>query len=399
MTKAGTDIYHPTQDDLTGAEIAFGGDSVRSLKYDNYLVLECQAQAFKYWTPYPGQLRLQAYSHIASGADGISYWNWHSIHNSYETYWKGLLSHDLAENPAYEEACVIGKEWKEIGGRLIHLKKKNRTALLVDNCSLTAFQWFPIDRDLSYNDVVRWMYDCLYEMNVECDVVDVNGLDTQQYDMIVTPALYCAPEELLGKLEKFVEEGGVLVSSFKSFVADEYATVYPDKQPHRLHRCFGMSYSQFTEPGRTKLLGTDLKYFAELLRTEGAESLADYEHRYWGEYAGITRNSFGSGTAYYIGCYTEKKILKDILRRAASDAGICGAAQEYEWPVTVREGISRFGTKLHFVLNYSEEERTAVCAWDDVRDLLTGDRFRKGEQIRIGDWDLRILEDTEESNG
>ena len=65
LTIAGTDIYHPTQDDLTGMEIAFCGDSIRSLKQDNYLVLECQAQAFKYWTPYPGQLRLHAYSHLA----------------------------------------------------------------------------------------------------------------------------------------------------------------------------------------------------------------------------------------------------------------------------------------------------------------------------------------------
>ena len=81
LTRLGTDIYHPTQDDLTGAETAFGGDSIRSLKQENYLVLECQAQAFKYWTPYPGQLRLHAYSHLAGGADGISYWNWHSIHN------------------------------------------------------------------------------------------------------------------------------------------------------------------------------------------------------------------------------------------------------------------------------------------------------------------------------
>lgn len=68
VTIAGTDIYHPTQDDLTGAEIAFGGDAIRTLKDSSYLVLECQAQAFKYWTPYPGQLRLQGYSHLASGA-------------------------------------------------------------------------------------------------------------------------------------------------------------------------------------------------------------------------------------------------------------------------------------------------------------------------------------------
>ena len=115
---------------------------------------------------------------------------------------------------------MIGKEWKEIGDRLIHLEKKNKTALLIDNNSMTSFKWFPIDRDLSYNDVVRWIYDSLYEMNIECDIVDVNGLDTNRYKMIVTPALYCASEGLLMKLDEFVKRGGVLVSSFKSFVAD-----------------------------------------------------------------------------------------------------------------------------------------------------------------------------------
>lgn len=393
LTKLGTDIYHPTQDDLTGAEIGFGGDSIRSLKQENYLVLECQAQAFKYWTPYPGQLRLQAYSHLASGADGISYWNWHSIHNSFETYWKGLLSHDLEENPTYDEACVIGAEWNRIGDHLLHLKKENKTALLVDNTTLTAFKWFPIDRDLSYNDVVRWMYDSLYEMNIECDVVDVNGLNPDRYQMIVTPALYCASEKLLEKLERFVKEGGVLVSSFKSFVADEYSTVYADKQPHRLHACFGMSYNQFTEPGRTKLMGRELKYFAELLKPEGAESLADYEHKYWGKYAGITKNAYGEGKAYYIGCYTEKEILKEILERAAADAGIREPGMENRWPVILRQGINRYGRRICYVLNYSEEERTIRCPWDKVTDLLTGEVFSMGDEISLGDWNLRILEE------
>lgn len=393
LTRLGTDIYHPTQDELTGAEIAFGGDSIRSLGYENYLVLECQAQGFKYWTPYPGQLRLQAYSHLASGADGISYWNWHSIHNSFETYWKGLLSHDLEENPAYDEACRFGREWKQIGEHLIHLEKKNKTALLIDNNSQTAFEWFPIDRDLSYSDVVRWMYDSLYEMNIECDVVDVNGLDPERYRMIVVPALYCASEKVLEKLDGFVKNGGVLVSSFKSFVADEYFSVYADKQPHMLHTCFGMSYSQFTEPGRTKVLNTTVKYFAELLVKEGAESLADYEHKYWGKYAGITRNTYGKGTAYYIGCYTEKAVLKQIFKRAAEDAGVCKAAMEYQWPVIVRQGKNQYGKQLHYVLNYSEKEQRLRCVWAEVKDLLTGKIFREGEEVTLEDWGLVIFEE------
>lgn len=393
LTKLGADIYHPTQDELTGAEIGFGGDSIRSLKYENYLILECQAQAFKYWTPYPGQLRLQAYSHLASGADGISYWNWHSIHNSFETYWKGLLSHDLEENPTYCEACQIGKEWKRLGEHLIHLEKRNKTALIIDNHSMTSFRWFPIDKDLSYNDVVRWMYDSLYEMNIECDVVDVNGLEPDRYQMIVTPALYCVSEALLEKLDEFVKKGGVLVSSFKSFVANEYFTVYADKQPHKLHTCFGMSYNQFTEPGKTRLRKEPISYFAELLKTEGAESLGNYEHKYWGQYAGITRNSYGQGAAYYIGCYTSKTILKEIFKRAAEDAGIREAGMQYQWPVIVRQGKNQRGKKISYILNYSEDQQNIPCVWKKAKDLLTGNTFQEGENIFISDWNLRILEE------
>ncbi len=81
FTVAGTDIYHPSADMLTGEEIAFGGAMMRNLKPDvrNYLVLETQAQGNPGWLPYKGQLRLLAYSHLASGANSVMYWHWHAI--------------------------------------------------------------------------------------------------------------------------------------------------------------------------------------------------------------------------------------------------------------------------------------------------------------------------------
>lgn len=174
VTIAGCDIYHPTQDLLTGKEIAFGGDLIRSLKKDNYLLIETEAQGFPEWTPYEGQLRLQAFSHLASGADSVMYWHWHSIHNACETYWKGLLSHDLEENAVYREACCIGRQFRELSPSLVHLKKENKTAIMVSNEALSALKWFPFPADggntVNYNDVVRWIYDALYEMNIECDL-------------------------------------------------------------------------------------------------------------------------------------------------------------------------------------------------------------------------------------
>lgn len=393
VTLSGCDIYHPTQNKLTGVEIAFCGDEIRSLKQDNYLVAECQAQAFKYWTPYPGQLRLHAYSHLASGALGIMYWNWHSIHNGYETYWKGLLSHDFKSNPTYEEACVFGKEWEEAGKQKLAIKKYNKVALVVDNNTLTSFKWFPIDKDLTYNDVVRFMYDTLYEMNVECDIVHVENLDINKYKMIVTPAIYSISEENILKLKEFVKSGGVLISSFKSFVADENLSVYHKEQPHLLTDCFGMSYNQFTEPERMKLNEKDVTYFAELLKVTTGEALANYQHPYWNIYAGITRNEFEKGVAYYLGCFTEKEVLKSLYERALKDADLWDEVLDYNWPVIIRSGINEEGNKLHYVLHYSEEKREILCPYNKVCDILSGNIYKAGDVITLKDWDVVILEE------
>ena len=389
VTLAGCDIYHPSQNRLTGAEIAYGGDSTRCLKNTGYLVCETEAQAFSQWTPYPGQLRLQAYSHLASGACGIMYWSWQSIHNSFETYWKGLLSHDLESNPAYEEAKQTGLEWKKIGTKLSGFRKTNKTALVVDNLSLTALKLFPV-QGLTYNEIMRWMYDCLYEMNIECDVTDIHALDASKYRLIITPALYCISEENAAKLSEFVKNGGTLVSSFKSFFADEHATVYHDVQPHMMTECFGMHYSQFVEPENMSLAGSPCTGFAELLIADTAEVIAPYEHTYWHTYAGITKNTCGKGTAYYIASHTDKHVLKAVLKNAAESAGITDTIPAASWPVIVRSGVNSEDQPVHYVFNYSRDSSDFVCPWN-CEDLLTEQSYAAGGSVELHDWDVKIF--------
>lgn len=388
---AGTDIYHPTQDHLTGAEIAFCGDEIRSLKNDNYLVLETQAQAFKEWLPYEGQLRLHAYSHLASGASGLMYWHWHSIHNSFETYWKGLLSHDMESNPTYEEASVIVKEWKAHSKELSGIKKRNRIAVLVSNESLSALKWFPADCELSYNDIVRWVYDSLYEINLECDIISAYSEDIEKYDMIVAPALYCVNKGIIERLNKFVRKGGVLVSSFRSFVADTDVKVFCGRQPYGMTECFGMSYNQFTRPENAKVSGKECRFFMELLRPETAEVLYRYEDRNWGKYGAVSRNQYGKGSAYYIATYLEKNVLKEILKRAAADAEITIPA--YQWPVTIRNGENTEGKKIHFILHYSPEEQNINNPFEKVRDVLTGMEYDNGQTIKLAPWGVCVMEE------
>lgn len=392
ITKAGTDIYHPTKDRLTGAEISFCGDEIRSLKHDNYMVLECQAQAFKYWTPYPGQLRQHLYSHIASGADTVMYWNWHSIHNSFETYWKGVLSHNLSKNRIYDEISAIGNEIKALGKENLCIQKKAKIAVLVDTLTLSANKFFPMDKDLSYNDVVRRIYDSLYELNYEVDILFSESADVDAYEAIVIPALYCASDDLIKRLTAFVKRGGILISTFRSFIANRNITVYHDNQPHGLCDCFGIHYDEFVEPGDTLVDGKEVKYYAELLEVDTAKVLYRYEHKYWKEYAAITEHEYGKGRAYYIGAYVDKEVLKKVL-----DKALCSLREEkvidtsiYRFPIIVKSGRNEKNQKIHYVFHYSKDENEIILE-KDAMDILSEKRYKKGDKVLLKDWAVFCL--------
>lgn len=413
LTIAGTDIYHPTQDDLTGAEIAFGGDLIRSLKQDNYLVIETEAQGFPGWTPYKGQLRLQAYSHLASGANSVMYWHWHSIHNSFETYWKGLLSHDFQENATYREACIIGNEFARLGKHLVNLKKKNEVAVLVSNEALTALNWFRIQeqapgadaKSIYYNDVMRWIYDTLYHMNVECDFIWPESENLEQYKAIVVPALYAAPDELLIRLKQYVENGGTLIASFKTAFANENVKVSHQVQPHILSNCFGVHYDQFTFPKNVGLTGEVIpekpdqkgnahpaaNVFMELLVSEGAEVLASYEHYNWKDYAAITRNHYGKGQAVYIGCMTDEETLKSVYKAVLPEAGV--EIPEYHYPIIVRKGLNDLGKTVCYFLNYSGMELEMPYDYKNGIELLENTAVENGTALQMPAWGVKIVEE------
>lgn len=413
LTIAGTDIYHPTQDDLTGVEIAFGGDLIRSLKQDNYLVIETEAQGFPGWTPYKGQLRLQAYSHLASGANSVMYWHWHSIHNACETYWKGILSHDFQENATYREACIIGNEFARLGKHLVNLKKKNEVAVLVSNEALTALNWFRIQeqapgadaKSIYYNDVMRWMYDTLYHMNIECDFIWPESQNLDQYKAIIVPALYAAPDELLIRLNQYVENGGTLIASFKTAFANENVKVSHEVQPHILSNCFGVHYDQFTFPKNVGLTGevilkkTDQKgnahpaanVFMELLVSEGAEVLASYEHYNWKDYAAITRNHYGKGQAVYIGCMTDEETLKSVYKAVLPEADV--EIPEYHYPIIVRKGLNDLGKTVCYFLNYSGMELEMPYDYKNGIELLENTAVENGTALQMPAWGVKIVEE------
>ncbi len=398
MDVAGVDIYHLTQDKLTGAMITFGGAVGRSLKKDNYLVLETQSQGRLDWLPYPGQLRLQAYSHLSSGANSVMYWNWHSIHNSFESYWRGILSHNLAENETYDELAVFGSELKRLGSHLRNLKKSCKIAILTDVSSLVGLEEFPISDTLDYNTILRWMFDACYEMNLECDLVCAED-DFDNYSLLLVPAFYSATDKSIQKLRNYVALGGHLLYGFKSGYADEEIKIYHDNQPHRMTDCIGATYDRFTKPEKVMLQFAEnnedgsifqVSEWMELVNVENAEVWAQYVHPFWGKYAAITHNRFGSGTATYLACYTTKDALKHLIKKLVTVADI--ALPKTTFPVIIKRGTNDAGKEIIYYFNYSSEEQTVCYEQANGMELISGEEVHTGDSILLKPWDLVIVE-------
>lgn len=400
VTVAGCDIYHRGESELTGAEIAFGGAVARGLKKDNYLVLETQAQGNFGWLPYPGQLRLQAFSHLAGGADCVEYWHWHSIHNSFESYWKGVLSHDLTPGAVYREAATIGRDFDRLSEHLLHLKKQNRVAVMVSSRSLTGLQWFPAclpgeTPERNYNDYLRWLCDRLYRLNIEYDIISDEERDFSPYSLLVLPCLYAAAEGLLSAVEDYVRRGGNLLATFRTGFADEHLKIRQGRQPYGLTGCLGIHYDRFTRPLEVGLSAfsfpeeVPVRDWMELLELDGAQAVCTYAHPVWGGTPAVTLNRFGQGKAAYLGCYFAPEGLDALLRSLLPEFGL--EVPPFSFPLICRGGVNRAGRRVDFYLNFSDKTQTALCPAPAL-SLLDGRQLRGNGTFALSPWEVKILE-------
>ena len=411
-------IYHGTQDRYDGATQAMQGDFTRSLKHGNYLVTETNAQstdwssAFQY-PPYDGQLREDVYTHLSNGADMVEYWHWASIAAGQETYWKGILSHDLEPNRAYAEMSKTAHELEKIGPHLVGLKIKPDVAILWSRDSANAISFMPFTSNASmpwepgratagYDTLVHQVHDTLYRLNVPTDFVFPETQDFSAYKLLIVPALYISDDALLKRISDYVKNGGHVVMTFKSGFANENSAVRWVRAPGPLREAAGFSYQEFSNLEKPLALkgdpykaGADNKvsHWAEFLMPDHAKPIAFYDHPFFGKWPAITENSYGSGTLLYEGTYLSDALQTAVLRDTLQKLGLAGPDQQLPAAVHVQHGVNKMGKRIHYYFNYSGTEVKPNYAYGAGTNLLDGKATAKGAVLTIGPWDLAIVEE------
>jgi len=410
-------IYHGTQDHYDGSFQAIQSDFSRSLRNTNFLVTETNAQTIG-WTsggqfpPYDGQMRQDVYTYLASGANMVEYWHWASIHGNQETYWKGILSHDLEPNRAYAEVSRTAHELQKIGPHLVGLQIHNQVAILWSRDSANAISFMPYggavpasswtgDPD-GYVSLVQQMHKSLYDLNVGSDFVFPETQDFSQYKLLIVPALYIADDALLQRISDYVKAGGHVVMTFKSGFANENSAVRWVRAPGPLREAAGISYQEFSSLEHPLALKGDpfkagpenkVSSWAEFLLPEHAKPLAYYDHPFFGKWPAITENEFGKGTLLYEGTYLSDALQTTLLGETLQKAGVTGVVQQMPAGVHVQHGVNGLGKKLHYFFNYSSGEVKVPYTLPAGTNLLDGKAVGAGSALTLAPWDLAIVEE------
>ncbi|WP_199614275.1 beta-galactosidase [Paenibacillus alkalitolerans] len=392
MDIAALDMYPPN--DASASYTALRYDLMRGMKDGAPFMLMESTPGVLNWKSVnplkrPGAMRLQSYQAVARGAETVMFFQLRRSSGAYEKFHGAVIDHAGHENTrVFRECAELGNELRNLEGALPGSRMNSRVAILFDweNWWAVEFNGGPTTR-LKYLDQVQKYYDAFYENHIQTDIVSVDS-DLNQYEIIIAPLLYMVKPGVAGKLENFVENGGTLIVTFFSGVANENDQVVLGGYPGELRKLLGIWVEEIDAlfPNQknvavikreTENLGKSYEcgLVCEIVHPEGAEVIAEFGSDFYVGSPSLTRHRFGKGEAWYTGSDPEPVFLQTWVAHLCECKGI-SPLLHVPPGVEVTQRIKE-GTRYTFLLNHTGYAQKVDIGEQPRHDLLN-DTFVSG---------------------
>jgi len=356
-TTAGSPVRH--------IELAMAADLVRSVAGGApWLLMEHSTGAVN-WQPRnlakrPGEMIRNSLTHLARGADGIMFFQWRASRSGSEKYHSAMLPHAGTGTRIWRDVVALGKE-------LADLSRVRGSRVYADTAILWDWEsWWALELDSRPSvDATRFResqfayYEQLWRAHVTCDFAHPS-MDLSRYRMVVVPQSYVLRTEWADNLRSYVEGGGTLVVSYFSGIVDENDAIHLGGYPGALREVLGVWVEEFLPlaAGETVTLTSDdgpsgtASVWSEPVELRGAEAVLRYKDGPAADGPAVTRHALGDGYAWYVSTQLEPALLREVLRRAAVDAGVEFDTQTPDTLETVQR-VGPDGTVYPFALDHS----------------------------------------------
>lgn len=392
------DMYPDPSDATAHIQASATYDLMRSLGHGAPWMLMEQVTSQVQWRPRniikgPGQMRLWSYQAVARGANAVMFFQWRASRSGAEKFHGALVPHGGKETRTWREVVELGQELKKLK-EITAAQVKAEVAILFDWES-----WWALEIECKPSAEVRQLevafdyYAPLFAANIAIDFVRP-GDALDGYKVVIAPVLYQVHDGLAEQLDAFVANGGRLVMSFFSGIADERDHIYLGGYPAPFRKLLGLRVEEFAPYAEGQVNGVysdeedqfGTRTWSDVIALEGAEPIAHFMSDYYANNPAITRNSHGSGTSYYVGTRLDGAGMGWLLERVCREAGV-GAPLSAPFGVEVvqRRDDSHSYT---FLLNHNLEEVT-IDLPRPAHDLISGEDHRS--RITLGARGVAII--------
>jgi beta-galactosidase len=398
----------------SAAAMSFKQDLYRCFKPDRpFMLMESCPDATNWRYPRrlkrPGLHEAEMLQAIGHGAEGTLYFQWRKGRGGCEKYHGAVVDHDGREdNPIFQRVASYGKMLESLTPAL--------GSTVIAECAV-IFDWenrWAYEASVGvaksqgeYVHAVQDHYIPLWEAGIPVDVFE-SDRDISGYKMVIAPMLYMLKPRVAERMRKFVEDGGTLVATYFTGMVNETNLCHLGGWPGEgLAEVFGVRNIDMdvqnvgtvrpvqASPDNALGLADDLtaREIGSILVPKGASVVATYTDDFYAGSPAVTVNSFGKGTAIYIGAKFDQASLRRIYGAVLGRLDL-QPALDADIPAGVAvQRRSKDGQAFVFLQNFSVEPATLEIRSGEYKSLLTGITVDGSVQLPAGG--SEVLTDTE----
>ena len=290
----------------------------------------------------PGVLFAQSMQAIAHGGEGAMYFQVRQSRGASEKFHGAIIDHYGGNDTrVFREVAKTGRVLKQIS-ELAGSTVSSQAAILYDWESQWAMNdsQGPRNKGLHYHEALLKFYRGFRKQGLNVDLVDMD-CDIQKYRVLAIPMGYMFKEGFAEKVRKFVEEGGILIVTYWSGIADDTDLCYLGGTPHGLMDVLGIRSTEIDGlydweensmiPEEKNSLGLEKTYvcknLCDLVELRGAKPEMTYGSDFYQGYAALTSHSFGKGQAWYVAADGEAAFYEDFLKRLMQECRVAAAVK------------------------------------------------------------------------
>lgn len=296
-----------------------------------------------------GETVRDSLAHVAMGADAINFFQWRASAFGAESFHSAMVPHAGEDTKLFRQVCELGETLRTLADAGVQGSELERsdTAILFSAESewATRSETLPSMKLNHWHDVRDW-YRAFLNAGSRADIVPLK-YDWSDYKTVVLPTVLILSAADTQRLADFAAAGGRVVVGYATGLIDEnfhtWLGGYPGAGDGLLRDMMGIRGEEFN------ILGSGVEGEPEAIRLgaggevalEDAAALNGATTRLWQNdvtvtgdrtqvlamYAGeeadeweldgmaaVTRNPYGAGEAYFVGCDLDVADLTKLIR-------------------------------------------------------------------------------------